>query len=838
MLEIFGIMWLCNKNKANALKRGRKPGGFIALTLALWLGLELLGGIIGGASGLGFGAYLLALCMAIIGGLISYAVAQNCKPGQYVSPQQQMASAIVQTAEPLVTPAQIWVVRDSSMVGALVHWDFTLNGQPIGSLGNGSHLNAVAASRQNILAARDAYGTEVAPFVFDAPPGGMIEIHFKANKFLPEQSRGFLPPTQPTSAAQMPVAPAPVPTQPASGGTVSTSGQVPSPAVSEAGFVAAVPPAAAVPDAEAGVHAGTNAVPVQRATGFCMQCGTVLIPGSDVCPRCGAKRFVQNTGDAAQPVIARVGVQPAAVACPAPTGDVLPVSPVPPAGQPAANPPVPQMAGATAAAAGCTAPQRQTATALLPQSDTMRAIWTGVALVISWMLFWLIQGLFKDSPVVNHDTGHLLTIAMVGVAVYLVIQNGVRDWIAGGVLAFLSVCMASFNRYIFLMITHGEPEFSFHCIVDGLILLRTALVIGLAVLLAYLARKQNKPWFFSSAGAAAGIYFLFQLIQAIRMFWLPDSLEHRAADVAVRFIVLLARTAILWLAIQFARRLALMPRTPVRLRGAGLVWAWLVVVGMSLSLLSLLLIRRNPVPMTDATGILLALLGATGYILLLCHKRIGLYVLLAGIGLMLTAQFVNNLSHHLYGARQYAPLWIGSLIGGVNPLLGWLSVRSADRRDAAEQMHRMQMPGAAPAFAFGTMPPGMPPAFGTAPFPGAAQMPGMAPPFAAYAPYVQPAVRPVSGFQKFTAIFNLVTGAFWTLFPIPFMVTEKLHWSMFLVVFFGILLGGSGIWCFVRQRSRQKAYPTWMRVVSLVFFIFSALVLLAFLIGIVGQWLR
>ena len=86
MLEILAIIWLCNKNKTNALANGRKPGGFVGLTIALWFGLEFVGVMIGLMTEMGVGAYVLGLVLAIIGGVISYVVAKNSKPGDYVAP--------------------------------------------------------------------------------------------------------------------------------------------------------------------------------------------------------------------------------------------------------------------------------------------------------------------------------------------------------------------------------------------------------------------------------------------------------------------------------------------------------------------------------------------------------------------------------------------------------------------------------------------------------------------------------------------------------------------------------------------------------------------------------
>ena len=87
MLEIILIVLFCKKNAENAAARGRKAGGFVALTIALWLGMEFLGGFIGGFLGLGFGTYLLAIVMALLGGYISYRITKNCKPGDLINPE-------------------------------------------------------------------------------------------------------------------------------------------------------------------------------------------------------------------------------------------------------------------------------------------------------------------------------------------------------------------------------------------------------------------------------------------------------------------------------------------------------------------------------------------------------------------------------------------------------------------------------------------------------------------------------------------------------------------------------------------------------------------------------
>ena len=231
MLEIWAMMLLCNKNKANALARGRKPGGFVGLTVTLWIGMELLGIVIGVAAELGMATYLLAILFAALGGLISYLIAKNCPLGNYVLPVNILAGNILQNAELLAQPARIDIVRGSSFVGAVVRWSFNLNGRDVGSLSNGQSLTVYTNQRQNILRATDSYGTEIAPLIFDIQNGSYAEVYFKANKFIWKDSKGIFP----------------------------------------------------VREAEPKTPA--------EVVDFCYACGSKFAPGSMFCTKCGAKRF-------------------------------------------------------------------------------------------------------------------------------------------------------------------------------------------------------------------------------------------------------------------------------------------------------------------------------------------------------------------------------------------------------------------------------------------------------------------------------------------------------------------------------------------------------------------
>jgi uncharacterized protein YcfJ len=201
MLEILVITALSRTNKNNAIERGRKPGGFIALTYLLWFGLEVVGFIIGAYADLGFGMYILALALAGIGGFISYQIAKNCKPGDEVPQTEKIAADILNRNETLDISATVTVTRDKSYVGALVTFDLYLNSKYQKSLQNGESITIQTNQKHNILWFTDANGTEINRNIFDMASGGHAVIHFKATKFLPDVSTGTLPFSSETKTA-------------------------------------------------------------------------------------------------------------------------------------------------------------------------------------------------------------------------------------------------------------------------------------------------------------------------------------------------------------------------------------------------------------------------------------------------------------------------------------------------------------------------------------------------------------------------------------------------------------------------------------------------------------
>jgi hypothetical protein len=223
---VIGVL-LAMHNKKLALARGRRPGLFIFLTLILWFGLEITGAIIGvslfgwSIDELSSMLYLLLLSygMAGLGGLAAYLAAKSCKPGDYYPSQPMGAYASMPPygaqpwgappfgaqpdqapADPLDEPATLEIVRDASLRGDITSWTFALNGETVGSLGNGASRRTGTKQRQNTLTAVSDDGTQCMPLRFNVESGGQAEIHFKVDRFVPEASTGITPPAPPAQA--------------------------------------------------------------------------------------------------------------------------------------------------------------------------------------------------------------------------------------------------------------------------------------------------------------------------------------------------------------------------------------------------------------------------------------------------------------------------------------------------------------------------------------------------------------------------------------------------------------------------------------------------------------
>ena len=83
MLEILLLIFLTKKIGEICQDKGRKAGGYKALTVVLWFGGEIVGAILGLVATSGEGGalvYVLALIGAAVGAVISFTIVNNLTP--------------------------------------------------------------------------------------------------------------------------------------------------------------------------------------------------------------------------------------------------------------------------------------------------------------------------------------------------------------------------------------------------------------------------------------------------------------------------------------------------------------------------------------------------------------------------------------------------------------------------------------------------------------------------------------------------------------------------------------------------------------------------------------
>jgi Predicted membrane protein len=149
-----------------------------------------IGLIIGGASGeLVLRGTESSEGLVIVGVLFLigdiFALATHNKSGKRKQAyEQQLAEGAITQVE-LAEPATIRVVRDSSIVGAIVPYKVYLNHEFIGKISNGKSIDIVTSVSHNIITVFDnADNAFSGDFTTDLEAGGYAEVHIKAGRFV------------------------------------------------------------------------------------------------------------------------------------------------------------------------------------------------------------------------------------------------------------------------------------------------------------------------------------------------------------------------------------------------------------------------------------------------------------------------------------------------------------------------------------------------------------------------------------------------------------------------------------------------------------------------------
>ena len=434
--------------------------------------------------------------------------------------------------------------------------------------------------------------------------------------------------------------------------------------------------------------------------------------------------------------------------------------------------------------------------AALPETPA-RALWAVGFALAAWLLLLVLQSVFGPYTAFSADALYLAVAALIGAAAYLVTRSSLKYRLCGAGAGLLAALISALS----VPITHNALLYGQRVNLVEMFRLRSALFInsivpallfillslGAALLVSVLYKKTDKKRVQLSGGAAAAVYFVCNLA---KIFAYPQIYLGSLHFINVFSAVLgiLADAVSLFLVCVAVYDLCNMPAGKVKLHGIGLVWAWLATAGMAVSLIAAISAgtSSNPTTITYTAQFLLAAAGLAGYILLLCQRRVGLYVILIGTGVMLGAQLTTALVGVVYGASRYLPLFISYILGSLNPLFAYLAVKSSRKagKDAASII----------------------------------------------ATRVE---NQISGFQKMSATLNVVAGIIGILFPLITMLNgAEFAGGMVVYMIVSVAFIGLGILLALRQRSISKTYGKGLHVLGGIAFGLGAALLLLSTVGI------
>lgn len=333
----------------------------------------------------------------------------------------------------------------------------------------------------------------------------------------------------------------------------------------------------------------------------------------------------------------------------------------------------------------------------------MRAVWAGALLTAGWFLLAALLLAFRMRLSTTFFAFICLASAILGTAVYLLTQSGMKWKLAGAIAAAVSSLLLTSSEYgVRQILALGlKGRFSRLFSFNDPVYMRTLGSVALAVLLCLAAvmiysvlhkDKGNKRE--GLCGAIAGMVYLavrfLPWVRSLRRLFshFYNSMSQIGQILDQQIYPFLVTALAVFLVCLALHSLCSMPQTRVKLRGIGTVWAWLALAGAVFTVFLVFyvaIVGRHRIAGVRLTGVythqmLLGLSALIGYALLLCKRRVGLYFILLGTGLMLGAQLVSALSGLGTGidSRFVLSMFLSTLLGALNPLFAWLAVRAGE----------------------------------------------------------------------------------------------------------------------------------------------------------------
>lgn len=336
----------------------------------------------------------------------------------------------------------------------------------------------------------------------------------------------------------------------------------------------------------------------------------------------------------------------------------------------------------------------------------VRALIAAGLIYVTWILLALSYTVSSRTLTFNPDSLICLSGGLLGAAVCLIIQKGVRWKVAGagvGVAALFRYASSVYflrNTFKLVKLRDGLMTFFpfrqayYHDLIRSFFF-RFALALVVALLLSLLLKKLR----FAKAlicGSAAALVSIFN-DQTVYTFFTTPSSQVKLELVSQVLPTALNAAAATLLSCLTLYALCNMQRPKIKMKWPGIVWCCLGLAGSAAVIVMAVwrcVAGRDAFRsvMLNTHSVVLGLFILIGYILLLCGRHEGVYFVILAAGLSLIPQFISALRTLIFAKKLRDEGWalmLTTVLGALNPLLAWLSAKysktSALHRDGTQE---------------------------------------------------------------------------------------------------------------------------------------------------------
>ena len=321
----------------------------------------------------------------------------------------------------------------------------------------------------------------------------------------------------------------------------------------------------------------------------------------------------------------------------------------------------------------------------------VRVLIAAVIIVLSFPLFIALEIKYHKSLIYSPYVPAAIAAAAAGAAVCLMLRKGAGWKIAGALTGAVSAVLLAVAGYAyndFMLLTGKNRTLAFLFQDPGLHRLFYEELAAVGICLA--AALICSLIFGKHSGARAHLCGLISgVLYAVWQLFYRSVFRGRPLTSRLLFTATIA--FMIYFSCAVLSSLSRMDKKTVRLRGVGTAWCALALAGAvfvcALTLYFAVSGKRLDPWLFYAHNIILGTAPLIGYILLLCGRRVGLYVVILSVGVALCSQFVLGADRLLAmtlngaGANDFWSLLYSTALGSLNPIFAWLTVTFCSKDD-------------------------------------------------------------------------------------------------------------------------------------------------------------